>query len=86
MKQSKTMLTKTWAVAVLACVCCLLWGSAIPVIKTGYRLILYYELIVLLKYNIIEIREQVFLLILYRFQRAYLVTYYTVSFDESTSV
>ena len=25
------MLTKTWAVAVLACVCCLLWGSAIPV-------------------------------------------------------
>lgn len=38
MKQSKTMLTKTWAVAALACVCCLLWGSAIPVIKTGYRL------------------------------------------------
>ena len=32
------MLTKTWAVAALACVCCLLWGSAIPVIKTGYRL------------------------------------------------
>ena len=38
MKQSKTMLTKTWVVAALACVCCLLWGSAIPVIKTGYRL------------------------------------------------
>ena len=38
MKQSKTMLTETWAVAALACVCCLLWGSAIPVIKTGYRL------------------------------------------------
>ena len=38
MKQSKKMLTKTWAVAALACVCCLLWGSAIPVIKTGYRL------------------------------------------------
>ena len=38
MKQSKTLLTKTWAVAALACVCCLLWGSAIPVIKTGYRL------------------------------------------------
>lgn len=32
-------LTKTWIVAVLACVCCMLWGSAIPVIKTGYRLL-----------------------------------------------
>ena len=38
MKQKKTTLTKTWVVAALACVCCLLWGSAIPVIKTGYRL------------------------------------------------
>ena len=24
-------------IALLACVCCILWGSAIPVIKTGYR-------------------------------------------------
>ena len=31
-------LTKTGIVALLACVCCILWGSAIPVIKTGYRL------------------------------------------------
>ena len=38
MKQKKTTLTKTWVVVALACVCCLLWGSAIPVIKTGYRL------------------------------------------------
>ena len=38
MKQTKTTLTKTWVVAALACVCCLLWGSAIPLIKTGYRL------------------------------------------------
>ena len=38
MNQNKTTLTKTWVVAALACVCCILWGSAIPVIKTGYRL------------------------------------------------
>ena len=38
MEQTKTTLTKTWVVAALACVCCLLWGSAIPLIKTGYRL------------------------------------------------
>ena len=38
MKQTKTTLTKTWVVAALACVCCLLWGSAIPLTKTGYRL------------------------------------------------
>ena len=38
MEQTKTTLTKTWVVATLACVCCLLWGSAIPLIKTGYRL------------------------------------------------
>ena len=38
MEQTKIILKKTWVVAVLACVCCLLWGSAIPLIKTGYRL------------------------------------------------
>ena len=38
MEQTKTILKKTWVVAALACVCCLLWGSAIPLIKTGYRL------------------------------------------------
>lgn len=38
MVQKKNTLTKTRIVALLACVCCILWGSAIPVIKTGYRL------------------------------------------------
>lgn len=32
----KDMLTKTWAVAAIAFVCCVLWGSAAPAIKTGY--------------------------------------------------
>ena len=32
-------LTKTWVVAALASLCCILWGSAIPMIKTGYRLL-----------------------------------------------
>lgn len=38
MVQKQNTLTKTGIVALLACVCCILWGSAIPVIKTGYRL------------------------------------------------
>ena len=38
MVQKKITLTNTGIVALLACVCCILWGSAIPVIKTGYRL------------------------------------------------
>ena len=38
MVQKKNTLTKTGIVALLACVCCILWGSALPVIKTGYRL------------------------------------------------
>lgn len=38
MVKKKNTLTKTGIVALLACVCCILWGSAIPVIKTGYRL------------------------------------------------
>ena len=37
MTQKQNILTKTGIVAILACVCCILWGSAIPVIKTGYR-------------------------------------------------
>ena len=37
--ERKQRLTKTWVVAALASVCCMLWGSAIPVIKTGYRLL-----------------------------------------------
>ena len=39
MLQKQKKLTKTWVVAALACVCCVLWGSAIPVIKTGYRIL-----------------------------------------------
>ena len=38
MTQTKNTLTRTGIVALLACICCILWGSAIPVIKTGYRL------------------------------------------------
>ena len=38
MVQKKNTLTRTGIVALLACVCCILWGSAIPVIKPGYRL------------------------------------------------
>lgn len=38
MTQKQNILTKTGIVALLACVCCVLWGSAIPVIKTGYNL------------------------------------------------
>ncbi len=37
--KERDILTKTWIVAVLAAVCCALWGSAIPTIKTGYRLL-----------------------------------------------
>lgn len=36
MKQD--FLKRTWVVAALAFICCLLWGSAITTIKTGYRL------------------------------------------------
>ena len=39
MKTSKeTILTKGWTVCILAIICCLLWGSAFPSIKIGYRL------------------------------------------------
>lgn len=37
MNREKT-LTKTWVVALLAFVCCVLWGSAFPCIKIGYSL------------------------------------------------
>lgn len=37
MSNGREKLTKTWMVAFLACICCVLWGSAIPIIKTGYR-------------------------------------------------
>ena len=38
MAQKQNQLTKTGVVALFAYVCCILWGSAIPAIKTGYRL------------------------------------------------
>ena len=38
MTQKQSTLTRTCIVALLACVCCILWGSAIPMIKTGYHL------------------------------------------------
>ena len=39
MKTEHHTLTKTWVVAALASLCCILWGSAIPMINTGYRLL-----------------------------------------------
>ena len=36
--QQKNTLTKSWVVCLLAMVCCLLWGSAFPCMKIGYRL------------------------------------------------
>ena len=36
--KKQDFLSRTWVVAVLAFICCLLWGSAITTIKTGYRL------------------------------------------------
>lgn len=38
MTQKQSTLTRTGIVALLACICCILWGSAIPMIKTGYHL------------------------------------------------
>lgn len=39
MSQKQNNLTQTGIVALLTCVCCILWGSAIPVIKTGYHIL-----------------------------------------------
>lgn len=38
MKDKNTVLQKNMVVALLAMVCCLLWGSAFPCVKIGYRL------------------------------------------------
>ncbi len=38
MKKEKKVLTRTWAVALLAFISCALWGSAFSGVKTGYRL------------------------------------------------
>ncbi|MBM6776264.1 DMT family transporter [Collinsella tanakaei] len=37
--QKRPLLTRTWCVCLLAMVCCALWGSAIPCIKIGCRLL-----------------------------------------------
>lgn len=34
----KKLLTNSWVVCILALVCCLLWGSAFPCVKLGYRM------------------------------------------------
>ena len=40
MEKSKNILKNTFVVAILAILCCALWGSATPFIKTGYELML----------------------------------------------
>ena len=39
MSEKENILTRTWMVVLLASICCILWGSAILAIKTGYRLL-----------------------------------------------
>ncbi len=36
--EKKIIWQKTWVVCIIALICCLLWGSAFPGIKIGYRL------------------------------------------------
>ena len=38
MKNKESFLQKSWVVALLAFVCCFLWGSAFPCVKIGYNL------------------------------------------------
>ena len=38
MKTSTDFLKKTWVVWIGAFICCALWGSAFPCIKTGYQI------------------------------------------------
>lgn len=38
MNKKEKILTNNWVVALLALVCCALWGSAFPTIKIGYKL------------------------------------------------
>ncbi len=38
MKQNEEFLKKGWVVALLAMICCFLWGSAFPCIKIGYAM------------------------------------------------
>ena len=36
--QKVNTLNKTWVICILASICCLLWGSAFPCIKIGYKI------------------------------------------------
>ncbi len=38
MSEKKSFVTKPLGIGLLACLCCLLWGSATPAIKIGYKL------------------------------------------------
>jgi drug/metabolite transporter (DMT)-like permease len=38
MKEKESILTKSYIVCILAGMCCLLWGSAFPCIKIGYKI------------------------------------------------
>lgn len=38
MENEAAVLRKSWVVCLLAMICCLLWGSAFPCIKIGYRM------------------------------------------------
>lgn len=38
MEEKQTFLQKSWVVALLAMVCCFLWGSAFPCVKIGYAM------------------------------------------------
>jgi len=40
LSKKPSLFTRGWAVALAALVCCALWGSAAPMIKTGYALML----------------------------------------------
>ncbi len=37
MNEKKSFITTVWGIGLLACLCCLLWGSATPAIKIGYE-------------------------------------------------
>lgn len=37
-KDKQAFFSKTWVVAVMAILCCMLWGSAFPCVKIGYKL------------------------------------------------
>ena len=37
MNEKKSFVTKPIGIALLACLCCFLWGSATPAIKIGYE-------------------------------------------------